>query len=337
LKDALVPLRKALLEVRGQAVAAREALIQEATALVPRAHERDAVTQVRAIQARWQEQARAQPVSPRDERTLWNTFRAACDAVFTARDERRREDDGRRHESRRALDGTLAQIDQLAATANGSEQEVRHALRDLQQRFGRKPGGEPPDREVDARARDARKALEAALAARSRAGEQAVWSVVADKARLCEALDRAVLDEAPVDAALRASTLDAWGVLAALPPAWEKRLLARRDAALLASENEDAGADHRDAIAARATSRIEALLELEMRLGLASPPELQAQRLAVQVRQLRNRFKDPGNAAGDALGELLLAWHAEPGVASPAEWTRSAAIRAALARSGGPR
>jgi hypothetical protein len=64
---------------------------------------------------------------------------------------------------------------------------------------------------------------------------------------------------------------------------------------------------------------------------------LQAQRLAVQVRQLRNRFKDPGNAAGDALGELLLAWHAEPGVANPAEWTRSAAIRAALARSGGPR
>jgi len=37
--------------------------------------------QVRAIQARWQERAKAMPLPQRDERPLWEAFRAACDAV----------------------------------------------------------------------------------------------------------------------------------------------------------------------------------------------------------------------------------------------------------------
>ena len=61
--------------------------------------------------------------------------------------------------------------------------------------------------------------------------------------------------------------------------------------------------------------RREVLLELELLLGLQSPQELQAQRLAVQVKHLRDRFQSATKIGRDAAAECLLAWCSKPGVA----------------------
>jgi hypothetical protein len=83
-------------------MARRVALIEEATALGAKAMERDAVAD-QAIQARWQAEAKGITLLQRDERALWSGS-AACDAVFQARDAKRKEDGDRKHEERRALD-----------------------------------------------------------------------------------------------------------------------------------------------------------------------------------------------------------------------------------------
>jgi hypothetical protein len=50
-----------------------------------------------------------------------------------------------------------------------------------------------------------------------------------------------------------------------------------------------------------------------MTLGLESPAELQPQRLALQVKLLKERFGGAAASAGSA-GDRLLAWCAQPGV-----------------------
>ena len=125
LKAALLPLRDALsVGARAAPKPARQALIAEATALASKAMERDTPSQVKAIQAKWQVEAKATPLAQRDERVLWEEFRAACDAVFTARNAKRKEEDERRNAKRkedderrqgkeRALEEVVVALEQL--------------------------------------------------------------------------------------------------------------------------------------------------------------------------------------------------------------------------------
>jgi len=80
-------------------------------------------------------------------------------------------------------------------------------------------------------------------------------------------------------------------------------MTARRDQALAAFGDEDARYDQLDRIEDGAAERRDALLELELTLGLPSPADLAKERLAVQVRKLNSRFKAAaggGSATGCA-------------------------------------
>ena len=119
-------------------------MIGEATALSSKAMERDTLAQVKAIQARWQEQARALPLARRDEQALWEPFRAACDAVFNARQAKRKEEDVLKQEARRGLEDICAQLEQLAGTSERDDQIIRGAMRDLREQWNRQSGGFGP-------------------------------------------------------------------------------------------------------------------------------------------------------------------------------------------------
>ena len=335
LKAAVAPLRDALGEARDQAKATRQRLIDEATALAAKAMDRDAPSQVKAIQAKWQEQAKLLALAQRDERALWEQFRAACDAVFTARDAKRREADGRKSESRRALEAICAELEQLARSTDKDDQELRRALRDLQDQWKKSSGdGEPGMQGLESRFRSAKSAVDATLSARARSREAAVWQTLAAKERLCEGLDTLVRSrEASGDGAARgAAALEQWAALPALPAAWEKKLATRRDAGGHALAEPAAAGDYLARIERGTVSRREILLELEMALGLETPAEFQAQRLALQVQQLRNRFQDATKSSTLTPGERLVGWCAEPGVADPPDRQRVAAIFAAIER-----
>ena len=333
LKAALAPLRDALSGARDQAKAIRQALIDEAVAVGAKAMDRDAPSQVKALQARWQEQAKALSLMQRDERVLWEQFRAACDAVFTARDAKRKEDDGRKHESRRALDDLCAEMERLGTAQDKSDQDIRRLARELQEQWKKLTGKpDPALHGVEARFKQARTAVEATLSARTRSREAAVWQTLAAKERLCEEIDSLVragpgADDPPPGAP---ATQEQWLALPALPPAWEQKMAARRDAAVQALGAPAAAGAHRARIENGNTTRSDALLELEMTLGLDSPAECQAQRLALQVRQLRDRFQSTGTASAGSPADRLVAWCAEPGVADTRDRERVARIFSAM-------
>lgn len=336
LKAAVAPLRDALAEARAQARAARQALIDEAIGLAAAAMERDAPSRVKAIQARWQAQAKGLGLPQRDERALWEQFRAACNAVFAARESKRKEAEGVAHESARALEAICAELTQLAAATDKADSDLRRELRDLDGQWRKRTGGtHPVPRAVESRFRSAKAAVEAALAARARSREAAVWNTLAAKERLCEELDALVrtAGDPPQDAAT-AGTDERWSTLPPLPPAWEQRMLARRDAALHALADHAAAAGYASRMERGMESRAEILLELELSLGLESPAELHAQRLALQVKQLRRRFQDAATPGGGPAGERLLAWCAEPGIADARDRRRCERVFAAIEKAG---
>lgn len=337
-KAALAPLREALSAARERAKAGRQALIDEVTALAARAMERELPSQIKAIQAKWQAEAKALALAQRDERALWNQFRAACDAVFDARQSKRKEEDGRKNEHRRGLQELCAQLEQLARAADKDDQEVRRVLRDLQDQWKNKAGaGSPELRELESRYTKARAAVEAMLSARVRSREAAVWQTLAAKERLCEELDlllRPGAGAAPPEAmpaeAQSAAARERWAALPALPAAWEKKMLARRDAALLALADAEAAGKYLARMEQGAASRRQALLELELALGLESPPELQQQRLALQVKQLKERFSGAAGTGAVTAGERALAWCAHAGVAEALDRQRCERILAKI-------
>ena len=335
-KAALAPLRDALSAARDRAKAGRQALIDEAVALAAKAMEREVPSQVKAIQARWQAESKALSLAQRDERALWTRFRAACDAVFDARQSKRKEEDGRRNEHRHALQELCAQLEQLARDAGKEDQELRRTLRDLQEQWKQKAGASAPDlRELEARFSKGKAALEAMLSARVRSRETAVWQTLAAKERLCEELDallRAGGASAPAEAgpveAQPAAAQERWAALPTLPAAWEKKMLARRDAALGALSDAGAAVKYLARMEQGAAARREGLLELELLLGMDSPPEVQPQRLALQVRKLKERFSSAASAGAVTAGERLVAWCAQAGVADALDRQRSERILA---------
>ena len=333
LKTVLAPLRDALSAVRDRAKADRQALIVEAQALASKAMERGAPSQVKAIQAKWQEQAKALPLAQHDERALWEQFRAACDAVFSTRQTKRKEEDNRKHEHRRALEDICVQLEQLALEQNKDDQVIRRGLRELQEQWKKKFGGSDPAlRGIESRFKDAKTAVEAAVSARARSREAAVWQTLAAKERLCEELDSLVRSRpAAAEAATRsAAAHERWTALPALSPAWEQKMIARRDAALRALSEAPAASDYLARIEHGVESRRENLLELEILLGLESPAELQAQKLALQVKQLKERFQGAGTITASVLGERLLAWCAQPGVVDARDRRRCERVFSAM-------
>ena len=334
-KAALQPLRDALAAERDQAQAQRRALIAEATALAARALERDTLSQVKALQARWQEQAKAVTLLQRDERALWEQFRAACNAVFAARDSQRKEVDEKKNAGRYAREAVCAQLEQLAMSTDQDDQGVRQSMRDLQQQWKKLPGAaDPALRGVEARFKKAQVAVEAALSSRARSREAAVWQTLAAKEQLCEELDRLARARPDTDeaAAQLAAALARWNALPPLPAAWEKPMTARRDAALGALSDASGAPAHAANMERAASARREGLIELELLLGLDSPPALQAQRLALQVKQLRERFKNAATTGALTAGERLLAWCAAAGIADADDRQRCARIFAKVAQ-----
>ncbi len=107
-------------------------------------------------------------------------------------------------------------------------------------------------------------------------------------------------------------------------------MLARRDAALQALADDDVRYDRSEAYEKAAAARGDALLELELLLGIDSPADLQPRRLVVQVRQIRDRFKRAPTASAGTAGEILLEWCTLPGVADARDHQRCERIIASL-------
>ena len=278
---AALELLKAPLAAQQQVEAARrEQLIAEVEGLdanAPRVTE-----SLRAIQERWQEYARALPLSRADEQALWQRFRQACDALFAERKEVAKIADAERqqHLERKealcaalegAVEAPVATLSQLLRDSDAAWRAIGPVPRAAQQRL--------EDR-YDAAVAALRQRMEEARQAASRAQAE----LLRQKFALCREAEQA-LAAGRLDGARRSELRAAWDALPALAGGNERAMAVRFDAALAGGENE------REALVRNRDAAMDEILQMEIRLGVDSPPALSQERLKQQIQVLQTSLR----------------------------------------------
>ena len=277
---ALDLLRKPLAAQQQREVARREELIAEVEALD--AGSARVTESLRAIQERWQEHARALPLSRGDEQALWQRFRQACDALFAERKESARTLDAERQqhlERREALCAALeAAVDAPAGTVGQLLRDSTAAWRDIG------PVPRAAQQQNEARFDAATGALRQRVEQARQAASDAQADLLQQKFTLCRQAEQALV-AGELDDTRRKQLQDAWCALAPLANGNERPMAARFAGAM-------AGADaERAALQKNRESAMDEILQMEIRLGVDSPPALSQERLRQQVQVLQSSLR----------------------------------------------
>ena len=277
---ALDLLRKPLAAQQQRELARREALIAEVEALdagAPRVTE-----SLRAIQERWQEQARALPLSRADEQALWQRFRQACDALFAERKESARTLDAERQqhlERRQALCAALeAAVDAPVATLGQLLRDSAAAWREIG------PVPRAAQQQIESRYDAASATLRQRIDQARRAASAAQADLLRQKFALCRQAEHALVDGSLGDAK-RDELQRAWEALPTLGGGNERTMAARFETAVAGTDAE------REALRKNRDMVMEEILQMEIRLGVESPPELSQQRLKQQIQVLQSSLR----------------------------------------------
>jgi hypothetical protein len=249
-----------LKEARRVAEAEREQFIVRAEALKPGP---GLVAQVRELQAEWQQHARSLPLSRPVEGALWARFKAATDALFARREAEFSAREAELAASLATREDLLTRLDALPGDSTETPRalaEIDHAWRQAAE-LPRGAGGA-----VEARYRASREAAARRLADHAQQRWQIQCDTLAAKLALCEA--RASGACTGDDFAPR------WAALEALPAAWESALAQRLSPAA-------------EPVPLSPLALDDVLLKLEVALDIPAPPEWQAARRDLKLREMK--------------------------------------------------
>jgi exonuclease SbcC len=281
---ALRALEEPLAQAYKEAGQERERLIAAAKSLTettPLA--RDSIDKVRALQTQWQAHAKALPLPRREENALWTAFKAATDAVFTARDAARA---AREAEANAPITAREAIIESLAALpADANAPDIKRALATADTAWRASPRIHGPQASrIEARYREARDSASRRLRAIAERAALARYDALLAAMRICE--EREASPDSP-DLEVR------WSALTDLPAAWKTAMEAR----------------FHGKGAAKPQTLPDTLLNLEAALSLDSPPEFEAARRQLKMNALKfameNRRPDAGASPADIERWLL--------------------------------
>ncbi|PUA16551.1 DUF349 domain-containing protein [Glaciimonas sp. PCH181] len=293
----------------------REKLITEAAELP--VNQRDTTDRLRELQQRWQEHAKALPLSRQDEQQLWQRFRSACDTIFAQRKEAASTADTERRQNLQLKEALCASLE----TATTQAKETLPALLRQAQQDWNKSGAVPRavEAQVEARYNAAVESLQARV---EQARQDAVLieaHALCDKLALCQLVEvslglesdviasdaDAVVDDADTDG--NPATWNAnWQALPALPNAFEKAMRNRFDTALDLHNVGDrlAMTAYLATLENSRETLLQELLRAEIIAGVDSPTSLTRERLQVQVEVLQAALK-AGSAEVSSSAQLL--------------------------------
>jgi len=302
----------------------REQLIAEAEALSEQTDLGRAMTEAKALQARWSHPTTPVRLKRRDEEKLWKRFRAACDDVFGRRDAKRAEQ-ATQHQERAQSRQLL--LDTFAATLTGAEANgIKQALLQFRADWNAsKPATREAGDRLENQARDLQQQAQQLLDTLRNKKHLARFELLARRATLAERIEAAALAAEPLEAVV-AEAKQAWDGLPQLPGKIEN-LLAQRFA--------DASSVTHAVLASGRETREALLLDLEIALGLPSPETYAEARRKRQLERLQNRF---GAAAPQSLEAetLLTQWYATAALPDAISDHRIAAVVRQLAEQTAP-
>lgn len=284
-ESALQSVLQPLAEQRQAEVSRREKLIADVTRLS--SNDRGAMDTVRALQARWQEQAKALPLERSDEQALWQRFREACDTFFAKRKATAEAADSERHSNLAAREAVCIALE---AAVDETDVAVTALLRDSQAAWntiGQVPRAAEQD--IEQRYQKAVAVLQQQVDTSKRAAAQARGNALRDKWRLCQELESFLVGKRASMPVVCETMQERWNALPALSADDERVMRARFEAALAAAAS--AEGKYVEMLKQNETAFAEALLRQEIIAGLESPPELAALRLKLQVEVLKASMK----------------------------------------------
>jgi DNA repair protein SbcC/Rad50 len=282
MRASMARLEAPLADARRVAKLKREQLIEGAKALSANPQGRDTVTKVRELQAEWQTQAKALPLSRGVENALWKDFKAASDAIFAARDavHSARDQEFKAHQDQR--EALIKRLDDLQGDV---ATEYKRTIAEVDTAW--RKAGEAPKAiaaKLDARFRAARDHAEK----RMRGIANRVWHTTCDaltaKLALCEEIESAANKE---------GAADRYAALAALPAKWEGALSARLNAAVAGARKENADVQNN------------ALMQLEIALDIEPPAQFQAARRDFKLRAMKAALEGKPSTATNDFDQLI--------------------------------
>lgn len=268
-------------------------------------------------QKRWQEERHPMPLPRKEEQALWEAFRAKCSAIFALRDAKREEEKTKiaaQEGQRGAIIDKIAALGE-AADANAASTHLSGLLTEWNAL--ERPDGASRKRYDDALAR-ARNRIDAL---RREAAAAVAGKLLTFDAELCK-LELAQSQGETPDTAPLAAQLEELGKAVAR----HKGFKARADRAIKGP----VPADLAKQVAAGSTARAALFLDLELTLGIDSPPELAQARRTRQLERLAESMKN--RAPAKPAEELLDALLALPAAPSESNVVRLAAIVAHVER-----
>ncbi len=318
---ALAQLLAPLSEQRKLETAQREQLIAEAQNLNPA--DRHALDQLKRLQERWQEHAKALPLERKAEQALWQRFRAACDTIFAKRKESAHAADHERKAHLHAREAVCAVLE--SATFSGDDKAqlaaIARTLRDAASAWhGAGTVPRASEQKITQRYQGAVAAVQAQADAIKRRAGAAQANALRDKLRLCQSLETAIVASAAgaasapaADASGDAAPLDAaawearWKALPALAADYE-RTLQGRFAGGVAVLEPSAGklAAYAAQLEANRARLLDEVLRLEILAGVDSGAEFARDRLKMQVEVLQSSLKSGQKPLTQAAQYLLL-------------------------------
>jgi hypothetical protein len=258
---------------------------------------RDAIDKGRGLQAQWQAHAKALPLPRREENTLWSAFKAATDALFTARDAARAARETAAGEQIKAREAIIESLLALpAANSTRSAPEIKRALANAETAWRAcAEVARPHAAGLDARYRAARDAATKRLADIAAHAAQARFDGLIETMRLCD--EREAAGEVAPDLEAR------WSAVEDLPDAWKSGMDARfRGIAAPKPESQPGPRSGTNSDA----SLPDKLLNLEVACGIDTPSEFMAARQQLKMRALKDAME--GRRAGASTPADIERW-----------------------------
>jgi hypothetical protein len=260
-------------------------LIEDANNLNP--DERGALDTLRALQERWQEQAKSLPLERKDEEALWQRFRGACDSLFAKRKEVAAAADADRRQHLHEKEAVCAALE---AATNLPEAAVLKAMRDAKEAWNTiGPVPRTSENQIEARYKSAMTAAQKRLNTVKRAALEEEGNTLRNKLRLCQAVESAIVTHQPLDTELQDKWRTTWQALPAMSSAFERAMRDRFDRALNALLSGDQ--QYVSELNNNAEVLSEELVRSEILLGVDGPAELSRRRLQLQVEVLQSSLK----------------------------------------------
>jgi exonuclease SbcC len=304
----LAPLRQALIQRQKEEVNAREELILAATQL--ESAQNTPLDQLRQLQQRWQAQAANVPLPRKEEQALWERFRAACDAVFDKKRAHAESADKQRQENLQAKEKVCLDLQQAQQNDLSTSSQLTEMISNAKtawRQYGQVPRAE--EQRIEQRFQTLLDALQQQLQQLQSKVQQEKSQIVLTKIEICLQLELLLLNPSPEATALLALK-QAWSATP-LPNSLISKSLQQRFNqvcnVLEALPSEGDIEQRRQQMQAHRPAFDDALLHLEILLGLDSPADLSRERLQKQVEVLQSSLKNGQDQKqqGEMLNQLL--------------------------------